>query len=370
MVRKIVRVGCLGMALTLTACGGDDGGTEGGGDVGGGDIGGSDEDGDDGSSGSMSPAGGSSCFDAFAELPGGYLAIDSDWGGVAVDELGLVFSALPEANGGEPSDLPSLLLSATLDGEVSTVYETQDLFTGSIATAGEDVYAVIGLFARELVRLPRTGGEPVTVSDEDERVFAGPISDGQGKLYYATRHSAASGGWRVYALDTATGESTALASGSELSVDGISIDGDGLYLLATEGAFTDDQPIVYRVPLSGGTLEVATRLSPSMLRAGFAVANGAVFGSGLTAEFDIQIHRAEFGEDYEVAADDAGVPFLIADGSAYYGSTRRGGVTRDSLTFDSPSMVPGSERRSVTAIGVSPTDIWYAADSCLYRVPR
>lgn len=159
-----------------------------------------------------------------------------------------------------------------------------------------------------------------------------------------------------------------IASGSELRVDGISIDGDDLYWVASEGGFSDVEPTVYRMPLAGGTPEVVTRLPRSMLLTNIAVADGAVYGSGITEDFDFQIHRAEFGEDHEVVADDA-YAFFIADGSAYYGTSD--GLTRNSLAFDSPSVVPGTEGRVIRGAALSPTEFWYVyGDYCIGRVPR
>lgn len=130
------------------------------------------------------------CTGEFARVMAPYTPNTSveDWGGFFVDEQGLVFSVMQTAMSYAETDTemyPQLILKSDLSGNMETLYTSEDLI-GPIFVQGDDVYFVDGLFNRTIMRIPRAGGEAVTVTEN--RLWTGPVESG-GLFYDAARPS-------------------------------------------------------------------------------------------------------------------------------------------------------------------------------------
>lgn len=312
------------------------------------------------------------CDGALAELEAPYAAdvTNKDIGGFAVDERGLVFTALRDAEQVIPGTAyTSSLRAVTSSGELSTLYMGEGVL-GPFALAGDAIYAITSPFLGELVRLPRAGGEPTVVIDETF-VATGPIPGEPGKLYYSTREPTGAGArerWTIFELDAASGESAALASGEGVNVLGIAFDRGLVYWLVLPQVSGDYD--LYRVPASGGSPEIVRTLPRRTPTGNFKVVDGVVFGSGLRLGVGAyEIYRAPPGQDSELVVEDGGVPLAIVDGSAYYGS-RRGGLVRSDLAFEASEIIAGSGGKDIRAVAAGPDALWYATEGCIYRVEQ
>lgn len=337
---------------------GDDGGD--GGDDGGGD---SVPGGDDDASPAVSSA---DCTGAFATTPAPYTpntSIDL-WGGFYADDQGLVFSVISDTTAPEydaEAEYPSQLMVADTSGNVETLFTYPDTaMPGPIVAHGDDVYFAYGLLGSELAKIPRQGGEPTIITDAFE---AGLTSDGT-KLYFASSEEI--GVMAVESLDLATGERTSLAS-TEKDVVGIAVDGSTVYWIEQENLALDEPADLYQVSSEGGDAQHVMTIPADMGLGSFHVTGGAVYGSTITDDLEIQIHRAALGgASYEVVEDQGGVPMVFSGTAAYYGGV---GLIRNSLAFDNRTVVEGSSGRSIYAIAVGPSDLWYADHGCLFRAP-
>jgi hypothetical protein len=347
------------LSAVLVACGGDDGGDEG-------DTTNTANTTQDPTNPGRNENAAADCSGAFASLPSPYGANTAieEWGGFWADERGLVFSAIPDplAESYE-EDLPTYVFTADPSGNVENIYTVPEAaFIGAIFAKGDDLYFVEGFFDRRVMSMPRAGGSPTALTDD--RVWAGPVSDGS-KLYYVARPEFTNS--VIAVLDPATRVPEVLLERSENEIAAIAYDQGTLFWVEREDALSEADYAIYRMPVAGGTPELIMTVPSDTAIGNFRVAGNAAFGSTLTESFGIEIHRTEFGGAPEVVADDGGLPMLIAGGSIYYGSTS--GLKKNSLTFDSPSVVEGSSGKGIAAIAAGPTDLWYAAGRCIYRAP-
>src|SRR5688572_1469771 len=243
-------MGCTLMTALValgTGCG-SSGDAQGTGDDGGGGSGSGNA--SSGSDGTTASSAGEECEGAFTTVDAPYApntAIE-EWGGFIADEKGLVFSALPDSNQeGYDSDLPSIIATADLSGNVETIYTVPDAaMPGQIFAFGDDIYFAEGLLSRHLMKLPRAGGDATLVRDDGMR--AGPVSNGS-TLYYSAREFPDS---RIVALDMATGETETLAERGDMDVFAIAVDGDTLYFVEAEDQLSEEDHALYSMPIAGG----------------------------------------------------------------------------------------------------------------------
>jgi hypothetical protein len=330
---------------------------------------------DSGGSGGSGATGGSSgtgggapkCDDAFAKVPSPYTpntAFD-EWGGFAVDERGAVFSAIPDPSlTDETSAYDPMIMASDLAGNLTTLYsgDGSSLF-GNFILRGDRVYMLDGVVVPGIARLDRGGGEPVEVVEGT--VFAGPILRGD-FLYYAKEGSSESG---IYRLDPETDVSTLLIA-REDEIDGLDIDGSTVYWIESDGFLADTDYRLFSMPVAGGSAELVQSLPRAELALGsFRVIDRVLFGSEITADFDLVVTRTPIGQAPTIVEDNGGLPMVFADGFAYYGSGS-GGVTKAPLSFQSKTTIPGSDGRSIYSIAVGPSDLWYSEVSCIFRAPK
>jgi hypothetical protein len=288
-----------------------------------------------------------------------------EWGGFWADGQGLVFSAIPDPLAESyDSSLPTAMFKADLSGSVENIYTAPEgALIGAIFAEGDDVYFVEGLLNRRVMSMPRGGGSATALTDD--RVWAGPVSDGS-KLYYAARPEFTNS--VIAVLDPATRMTEVLLDRADLEIAAIAYDQGTLFWVEREDFLSEADYEIYRMPVAGGTPELIMTVPADTALGSFRVVGDVAFGSTITESYGIQIERFEFGGVPEVVADDGGLPMLIAGGSIYYSSTS-GGLKKNSLAFDAPSVVEGSSGKAVAAIAAGPTDLWYAEGSCIYRAP-
>jgi hypothetical protein len=339
------------LSAVLVACGGDDGVATSsqapGGPGGGGNA----------------PA---DCSGAFASLtpPYGANTAIEEWGGFWADERGLVFSAIPDPLlDSYESDMPTYMFAVDPSGTVQNIYTVPEgALIGAIFAQGDDLFFVEGLLNRRMKTMPRGGGSATALTED--RVWAGPVSDGS-KLYYAARPEFSSS--VIAVLDPATRASAVLIDRADIEIVAIAYDQGTLFWVERESSSSEEDFSFYRMPVTGGTPELIMTLPRDTALGSFGVVGDVAFGSGITESFGIQIERIELGGSIEVVAVDGGLPMLMAGGNIYYGSSS--GLKKNSLAFDSPSVVGGSSGKSIAAIAAGPTDLWYAVGSCIYRAP-
>ncbi len=296
-----------------------------------------------------------------------------DWGGFVADEQGLVFSVIQNAMSYAETDVeayPQLILKSDLSGNMETLY-TSDEIIGQIFVHGDDVYFVDGLLSRAIYRVPRAGGEAVQVTDT--RLWAGPVPSGE-LFYYAARpnfdSSASLGDAAIYSLDPATGTSTLLSDQGDTTISAITVDGGTIYWVEVGDILSETEPYaLWSMPAAGGEPEMIMTIPNGTAIGNFRVVGEVAYGNTLGAGFtSVEIHRIPFGGTPEVVEDRGGFPMLIAGESIYYGAIS--GLTRNSLEFDSPSVIEGTSGKSIYSLAMGPTDLWYSTGPCIYRLPQ
>ncbi|HEU5074154.1 MAG TPA: hypothetical protein VFU02_08275, partial [Polyangiaceae bacterium] len=332
----------------------------------GGDSSGTSDSASDGSQSTAGPTTSADCEGAFTAIAAPYAANTSieDWGGFVADEQGLVFTALPDtAQDSYDVNLPSLLLTSDLSGNVKTIYTFPDgAMPGPIFTFGDDLYFVEGLLSRSIMKIPRAGGNATLVSDAGLRT--GPVSDGE-TLYYAARPTLDS---VIVALDVESGETQTLGERGNVEVVAIAVDGETLYFVETEDQLSEEEASLYSMPISGGDPELVMQLPYDTALGSFRVVDEVAFGSAITEDFSIAIDRIEFGEAPVRVEDEGGMPMVIVDDSIYYNAYD--GLVRNSLAFDDPRVVSDGGGQGIYAIAVSDSAVWYAVRRCIYQAPR
>ena len=256
-------------------------------------------------------------------------------------------------------------MASDLDGNLSTLHTdtTGTAFYGKMILHGDDVYMLAGLLVPGIARMPRSGGEPVEVVEDS--VLAGPILRGD-FIYYATGGLSDGG---IHRLDTDTDERTLLVARDDEIVS-LDVDGDTLYWLESDGLLEETDYRLFTMPVDGDTPEMLQSLPRADLAlGGFRVIDDVLFGSELTEDFDIVVTRTPIGQSSETVEENGGLPLVIGGGFAYYGSGS-GGITKASLSFDSKTTVPGTERRSIYSIALGPDDLWYSELSCIFRTAK
>lgn len=354
------------LALSLAGCGSsNDEGDENSGGTGGGSGSGA-TGGTSGTSGTGGTA--PACDDAFAVTPSPYTPNTSidEWGGFVVDERGAVFTVIPDSTlTDDTSAYPVQIMASDFDGNLTTLYTdtTGTTFFGNLILRGDDVYMLAGLLTPGIARMDRSGGEPVTIVDET--VFAGPILRDD-LIYYAT------GGFSdraIYRLDPETDESTLLVA-REDEIDSLDLDGDTLYWIESDGILEDTDYRLFSMPAEGGTVEMVQSLPRAALALGdFRVIDGVLFGSEITADLDLVVSRTPIGEATDIVEDFGGLPMVIEDGFAYYGSAS-GGVIKAPLSFASKMTIAGTEGRSIYSLALGPDDLWYSEKTCIFRTTK
>jgi len=358
------------LAFFLTGCGaeGGDGSGDSGGNGGKGGNGGNGGNGGSAAAGSSGTGGGApKCEDAFAKVPLPYAPNTSldEWGGFAVDERGAVFSAIPDSSlTDDTSAYHPLIMASDLAGNLTTLYtgDGSSLF-GNFILQGDSVYMLAGVVVPGIARLDRRGGEPVEVVEGT--VFAGPVLSDD-FIYYAKAGASGDG---IYRLDPATDAST-LVIAREDEIDVLDVDGDTLYWIESDGFLADTDYRLFSMPVAGGTATLVQSLPRAELAIGsFRVIDRVLFGSEITADFDLVVTRTPIGEAPTIVEDFGGLPMTIADGFAYYGSGS-GGITKAPLSFQSKTTIAGSDDRSIYSLAVGPSDLWYSELSCIFRAPK
>jgi hypothetical protein len=344
------------LSSVLVACGGDDGDT--------GNPASASPDAANPDRAGNAPA---DCSGAFASLmpPYGANTAIEEWGGFWADERGLVFSAIPDPLAESyDSAMPTYMFTVDPSGSVQNIYTVPDgALIGAIFAEGDDVYFVEGLLNRRMMSMPRGGGSATALTDD--RVWAGPVSDGS-KLYYAARPEFSNS--VIAVLDPAARVPEVLIDRGDIEIAAIAYDQGTLFWVEREDFLSEEDSAIYRMPVAGGSPELIMTVPADTALGNFRVVGDAAFASTITESYGIQIERIEFGGAIEVVADDGGLPMLIVGGSIYYGSLS-GGLKKNSLAFDSPSVVQGSSGKAIAAIAAGPTDLWYAVGSCIFRAP-
>jgi hypothetical protein len=288
-----------------------------------------------------------------------------EWGGFAVDERGAVFSAISDSSlTDDTSAYNPVIMASDLAGNLTTLYtdDGSSLF-GSFILRGDSVYMLAGLISPGIARLDRNGGEPVEVVEGT--VFAGPILRGD-FIYYAKAGFSDSG---IYRLDPETDASTLLIA-REDEIDALDLDGDTLYWIESDGFLAETDYRLFSMPAAGGTAELVQSLPRAELALGsFRVVAGILFGSEITADFDLVVTRTPIGQAPTIVEDFGGLPMVIADDFAYYGSAS-GGVVKAPLSFANKTTIPGSDDRSIYSLAVGPDDLWYSEVSCIFRTAK
>jgi hypothetical protein len=321
-----------------------------------------------GSGGSGGTGGGApKCDGAFATVPSPYApnTTTNEWGGFAVDERGAVFSAIAdESLTNDTNAFPGVIMASDLAGNVTTLHtdDGSSMF-GSFALGGDSVYMLAGLLTPGIVRLDRSGGEPVEVVEGP--VFAGPILRDD-FIYYAKRGVADFG---IYLLDPETDASTELIVRQD-QIDSLDLDGDTLYWIESDGLLADTDYRLFEMPAGGGSAELVQSLPRGALALGsFRVVDGVLFGSEITEDYDIVLTRTPIGGAPTVVEDSGGLPMVIDGGYAYYGSLS-GGLVKAPLSFASKMTIPGSSGRAIYSLALGPQDLWYSEVSCIYRTAK
>lgn len=358
--RRSVLTGVL-LGVVAVACGDEGEGSPGG----------------EGGSGGSSAAPSTSsveCTGEFARVMDPYTPNTSleGWGGFFVDEQGLVFSLMHNAMSAAEAatDMyPQLIMKSDLSGNMETLH-TSDSMIGPILVHGDDVYFVEGLLGRTIMRIPRAGGEAVSVTQN--RLWAGPVESG-GLFYFAARPSAdmvtSIGAAGVYSLDPETGMTTLLADQGDSTISAIAVDGGTIYWIETGDILSDTEPYaLWSMPAAGGASQLVMMLPNDTGISNFRVIDGVAYGSTFSLSGDVEIHRTPLGGTPEVAEDSGGFPMLIAGDNIYYGALS--GLTKNSLSFDSPTVIEGTSGKSIYSLAMGPTDLWYAIGPCIYRLPQ
>ena len=307
------------------------------------------------------------CDDAFAVVPVPYVpnTVLDEWGGFAVDERGAVFTAGPEPTLTEdPGSYPTVIMGSDLAGNLTTLYtdDGSSLF-GNLILHGDGVYMLDGPIFPTIVRMDRSGGEPVEIVEET--VFAGPILRGD-FIYYATGGISDPG---IHRLDPETDASTLLAA-REDEIVALDLDGNTLYWIESDGFLEETDYRLFSMPAEGGTAEMVQALPRAELALGnFRVIDDVLFGSEVTEDIDVVVTRTPIGEAPTIVEDNGGLAMEIADGFAYYGAGS-GGVVKAPLSFASKTTIAGSEGRSIFSIAVGPDDLWYSEFSCIFRTAK
>ncbi|HEX5099794.1 MAG TPA: hypothetical protein VFV94_09860, partial [Polyangiaceae bacterium] len=233
---------------------------------------------------------------------------------------------------------------------------------GKFILSGDSVYMLAGVVVPGIARLDRRGGEPVEVVQGT--VVAGPVLHDD-FMYYAKVGSEDG----IYRLDPATDASTlVIAREDEVAV--LDVDGDTLYWIESDGFLSDTDYRLFSMPVAGGTATLVQSLPRAELALGsFRVIDRVLFGSEITADFDLVVTRTPIGEAPAIVEDFGGLPMTIADGFAYYGSGS-GGIVKAPLSFQSKTTIPGSDDRSIYSLAVGPSDLWYSELSCIFRAPK
>jgi hypothetical protein len=352
--------GSIALAMAALGCGSSD-------DSPGGSGGSSGNAGNGGSPGSGGSITTPDCSGAFAKLQIPYSANAGfdDLSVFAVDEQGLIFSTLPDENlGKNASELPNLLMTSDLAGNLSTLREAESGFFSNLVFDGDDLIFTEGFFGRNIVRLPRKGGtETVLVED----VLLGAFADESSLYYFARGDSSDGGGTVLYSLPRAGGTPKALVNRGSISLRGFTLEADTLYW-GEEADVLSQMPVsIYRMQVDASEPTLIAEI-PSDTAGGLNVSGGVVFSTLITDSFDIQTFRVDAGKAPTLMGD-TGLPLIFADGKAYY-SGRSGGITRNNLNFDSPTVVSGTEGKSIYAIASGPSDLWYATLGCLFRTSK
>jgi hypothetical protein len=354
MFREILVVSCL--TLSLTGCGTDD------------DPGAENSAGGGGNSGTggTSPAGGGApkCDDAFAVVPSPYTpnTTTADWGGFAVDEQGAVFSVISDSSlTDDTSAHDPKVMAADLDGNLTTLYAGSSLF-GRFILSGDRVYMLTGPVTPTIIRLDRSGGEPVEVVEGT--VVAGPVLHGD-FIYYGKMDGSE---FAIYRLDPETDESTLLIA-REDEIATFDFDGNTLYWIESDGILEDTDYRLFSMPAEGGTPELLQSLPRGAVALGsFRVVDGVLFGSELTEDFDIVVTRTPIGETPTIVEEFGGQPLVIAEGFAYYGSTS--GLIKAPLSFENKTTIPGTDDRVIYSLAIGPDDLWYSERTCIFRTAK
>ena len=195
-------------------------------------------------------------------------------------------------------------------------------------------------------------------------MLAGAFADDSSLYYFA---SGAEGGTVLFSLPRAGGTATAFTDRGSVSIRGFTFEGDSLYWGEEPPTFSEHDVSIYRMQVGAGEPTLLADI-PSDTAGGLAVSGGVVFSTLLSDSFDILTFRVDAG-GAPAPMGETGLPFLLADGKAYYGAA--GGLTRDTLNFDAPlDFVNGTAGKGIYAIAASPSELWYATLGCLFRAPK
>jgi hypothetical protein len=314
-----------------------------------------------GSGGSVSTP---SCDGAFAKVPVPYSANTAfdNMSVFAVDEQGLVFSALPDDKLAEDtSDLPTLLMASDLQGNVSTLREADATFFNNLVFDGDDLIFTEGFIGRRLLRMSRKGGSETVLA---ENVREGAFAD-ESSLYYFG--SGDNGATVLFSLSRAGGLAKVLADRGRIGIRGFAFEGDTLYWGEEPPTLSNENVSIYRMKVDATEPTLIAEI-PSDTAGSLAVSGGVVFSTLITDSFDIRTFRVDAGKA-PFPLGETGVPFILADGRAYYGGYG-GGLIRNTLNFDAPTTLSGTSGKSIYALATGPSDLWYATLGCVFRTPK
>jgi hypothetical protein len=309
------------------------------------------------------------CSGEFArvEAPYGPNNSLSGWGGFAADEQGIVFSAFADTTlqaENDDTEYPQIVVAGDPSGNLKQIYSTTAGMISNVVIDAENVYFTVLIASSQLVSVPRAGGTPKVLVERGVR--SGPLTDGKRLYYRGTTTDTFNDA--LFAIDKAGGAPTVLSDRGEKHLGSAAIEGGTLYFVDTEGFDAKNDDVLYTLEIATGKIAEMARLPPSTSGA-IDVANGVVYSSLISESFDIEIYRIEGGKAPVLTASDGGLPLVLADGFAYY-PARSGGINKDSLALDNPTLLPTTSGKQIFALAAGPTDIWYAQHDCIYRAPK
>jgi len=306
------------------------------------------------------------CAGAFARIDAKY-ALDATFsgiGGFTVDGAGMVFGLIPDPRQiNDVTSIPYLIQTGTLTGATSTVYTyPSHAVMASVRADAASIYFLAHGYQidQSIFRMPRSGGAPQVVYTPTQGAIADFVMDDQ-NVYFAEGES-------IFAVPKAGGAPKTLAERKGAQIHDLAIDAGRLYWGEQPfGTIGDAETAMWSVgpkdttPASFGTV-------PKDLAINQIGASGDILVfSTIDTSANSRIYTMARG-GAPVKIDEGGNPMAIDGGDVYFNTDA--GLKRMPVAGGTGAVITSGIVPYMSAIALTPTEVFYATETCIFRHPK
>lgn len=289
-------------------------------------------------------------------------------GGFTADAKGLVYGLIPDPRQlSDVTSIPYAIQTATLDGKATTVYTfPKGSIMSSVRADADSIYFVGNGYKvdNSILKIPRTGGTPTPVYTPTTGTIGEFVMD-DANVYFAEDQT-------LYSVSKAGGTPKPLGVRKGVDIHNLAVDEGTLFWgEQPQGTLDATDTTMWKMTIADGTattIGVVPAKQGSVNQVG--ISEGLLVFSTIENDSSQQLYSLATGGSPNVIDSAGGNPMVVVGTDVYYNSYA--GLKHASLSLTSgpagaPTVITSASVPFMSAIAVSDKEIFYAAETCVFR---